>query len=285
VSYAGPILDNHFHIQRHGLFLDAVRAFERAGGTHVTHIPIPGKEPKTTRAQWRAFFEDHLAVSDLIEKETNVRVIRAVGPYPIEFVHLAATLGLEAAMDAFREGYEAAFELLRAGRAVVLGEVGRAHFPVPEGVQRALNDMLEEALSLAAEAHVPAILHTEHATVDVFADLSRIANQARFPLDRLIKHYAPPMVHAEENHGLFPSIIASRSAIQEALAKGPRFMMETDFIDEPSRPNVVLPPYSVPKRTKALSEQKVPDEMLLQIHKLQPEKLFQVTIEAGRRVR
>lgn len=280
-----PILDNHFHIQRHGMFLDAVRAFQRAGGTHVTHIPIPGRTPKKTKADWRAFFDDHLAVSDLIERETPVRVVRAVGPYPIEFVETAKQWGIEAAADAFRNGYQAALDILREGRAHVLGEVGRAHFPVPGEIQRKLNDMLQEGLALAAEVHVPAILHTEHATPDVFRDLSEIANQARFPLDRLVKHYSPPAISPDENHGLLPSIIASKSNVMTAIRKGSRFLMETDFIDEPSRPDVVLPPHSVPKRTKALLEQGVSEESLLRIHRDIPEKLFQVTIDPGRPVR
>lgn len=285
MTYAGPILDNHFHVQEHGLFLEAVRLFHRHGGTHITHIPIPGRTPKRGKADWRAFFEAHLRVSDRIEQETPVRVVRAVGPYPVEFVETAKAWGVEEARDAFRRGYEAAFDLLREGRAVVLGEVGRAHFEVPPEIQGALNEMLEEALSVAAEDRVPAILHTEHATPQVFAELSDMANRARFPLERLVKHYAPPAVLPEENHGLFPSIIASRSSIQEALSKGSRFMMETDFIDEPTRPNVVLPPYAVPKRTRALAEQGVPEETLLRIHQGQPQGLYEVVLEPGRPVR
>ncbi len=280
-----PILDNHFHIQRHGMFLEAVHAFHRAGGTHVTHIPIPGRTPKKTKADWRTFFEEHLAVSDLIEKETPVRVVRAVGPYPIEFVETAKEWGVEKAADAFRNGYQAALDLLRDGQAHALGEVGRAHFPVPDEIQRTLNDMLQEALGLAAEAKVPVILHTEHATPEVFRDLSEIANQARFPLDRLVKHYSPPAISPDENHGLLPSIIASKSNVMAAIAKGSRFLMETDFIDEPTRPNVVLPPHSVPKRTKALREQGVSEDVLLRIHRDIPQKLFQVTLEPGRPVR
>ncbi|MBI2078887.1 MAG: metal-dependent hydrolase, partial [Euryarchaeota archaeon] len=149
MTYAGPILDNHFHVQEHGLFLEAVRVFHRHGGTHITHIPIPGHEPKRTKADWQAFFERHLAHSDRIERETPVRVIRAVGPYPIEFVRTAEAWGIEKARDAFRAGYDAALGLIREGRAVVLGEVGRAHFPVPAEVQAALNGLLEDGLSLA----------------------------------------------------------------------------------------------------------------------------------------
>lgn len=282
--YDGPILDNHFHVQRHGMFLDAPRVFHREGGTHITHIPIPGRSLKTTVAQWREFFEEHLRISDAIERETPVRVIRAVGPYPVELVHHAETAGLEVATDALRNGYEAAFQLLREGRAHVLGEVGRAHFPVPEPVQRTLTDLLEEALGVAAEAGCAVILHTEHATAETFAEFAEIANRARFPLDRLVKHYAPPAVRPEENHGLVPSIIASRSGIAEAVAKGDRFLMETDFIDEPSRPNAVLPPYSVPRRTKALLEQGVPAETLFRVHRDLPRAVLGVSLEPGRPV-
>lgn len=283
-TYTGPILDNHFHIQPHGMFLDAVRAFHREGGTHVTHIPIPGKTPKTTVAEWRAFFEDHLRLSDRIEAETPVRVIRAVGPYPVEFVHHAELHGIEAAQDALRNGYEAAFELLREGKAHALGEIGRAHFPVPEPVQRALTGLLEEALAIAAEVPCAAILHTEHATPATFAEFADLANRARFPLDRLVKHYAPPAIGPEENHGLVPSIIASRSAIAEAAAKGSRFLMETDFIDEPTRPNAVLPPYTVPRRSKALLEQGASPDLLHRVHQDLPQAVFKVRIEPGRPV-
>lgn len=284
MSYDGPILDNHFHIQPHGMFLDAVRLFHREGGTHVTHIPIPGRTRKSSVAEWRGFFEEHLRLSDRIEAETPVRVVRAVGPYPIEFVHHAEQAGIEAARDALRNGYEAAFQLLREGKAHALGEVGRAHFPVPEPIQRCLTDTLEEALAVAAEVRCAVILHTEHATVATFAEFADLANRARFPLDRLVKHYAPPAVRPEENHGLVPSIIASRSAIMEAAAKGSRFLMETDYIDEPSRPNVVLPPYSVPRRSKALLQQGANVDLLRQVHQELPQAVFGVRIEPGKPV-
>ena len=50
------------------------------------------------------------------------------------------------------------------------------------------------------------------------------------------------LVLEEENHGLFPSVLASKPAVKEALSKGDRFVMETDFLDEPSRPGAVMRP-------------------------------------------
>ncbi|HLE48054.1 MAG TPA: TatD family hydrolase [Candidatus Thermoplasmatota archaeon] len=285
LRYDGPILDNHFHIQEHGLFLQAIRVFHKHGGTHVTHIPIPGRAPKKTKADWREFFEAHLRLSDRIEAETPVRVIRAVGPYPVEFVETAKEWGVEKARDAFREGYAAAFEIIREGKAVALGEVGRAHFPIAAEIQLELTTMLQEAFDIAAEGDTPVILHTEHATPEVFHELSDMANLAHLDHDRVVKHYAPPAILPDENFGLVPSIIASRSNVQAAAAQGNRFLLETDYIDEPTRPNGVLPPSAVPQRTKALLQQGSPIELLEKVHRELPARVFKVTMEPGRPVR
>lgn len=280
--YAGPILDNHFHVQETGRFLDAARAFHAAGGTHVTLIPIPGETRKRTRAEWRDFFERHLRIADRVARETPVRVLPAIGPYPVEFAYHAQAEGVAAAVEAFRAGYDAAHDLLAERRAVAMGEIGRPHFEVSPEIWAAANDLLQYGLERCREADAAAILHTEHATTEVFADLARIANAARFPLERLVKHYAPPLVLPEENHGLWPSIIASKSQVQAAIAKGDRFLMETDYIDDRSRPDVVLPPHAVPKRTKALSQQGVPEATLARIHQENPQKIYRVDVRSDR---
>jgi len=67
--------------------------------------------------------------------------------------------------------------------------------------------------------------------------------------DRVVKHYSPPAVLPEENSGLMPSVLAGKDAVKEALSKGTRFLMETDFLDDPGRPGAVMAITTVPKRT------------------------------------
>jgi TatD-related deoxyribonuclease len=84
----------------------------------------------------------------------------------------------------------------------------------------------------------------------------------------------------EENHGLFPSVLASKPSVNEALIKGDRFVMETDFLDEPSRPGAVMNINTVPKRTKALLASGVlTEERALRVHKDNPERLYGIKIE------
>ena len=54
-----------------------------------------------------------------------------------------------------------------------------------------------------------------------------------------------------------PSVLASKKNIEAAAKKGTRFMMETDYIDDPRRPGAVLGPKTVPKRTLELLENNI----------------------------
>ena len=77
-----------------------------------------------------------------------------------------------------------------------------------------------------------------------------------------------------------PSVLASEKNIIEALRKGTRFMMETDYIDDPRRPGAVLSPKTVPKRTKeAIEKGIIADKECYEIHKNNPEKTYEIDLD------
>ena len=39
--WKGPILDNHFHLNRNGRYLDAAKDFKNVGGTHLVLVHCP----------------------------------------------------------------------------------------------------------------------------------------------------------------------------------------------------------------------------------------------------
>ena len=53
---------------------------------------------------------------------------------------------------------------------------------------------------------------------------------------------------------MIASVVASKDSICRALRSSAPFFMETDYIDDASRPGAVLGPKTVPKRTRTLSE-------------------------------
>ena len=246
-----PILDNHVHLEPHkGRNIDAVRDFERLGGTHLMVSHKPYSEVRVNSAEdFRESFDVTVSMVDRINSETGVRAYATVGPYPVELLGFQRRLGLERAKDLMIAGMDIAAEYVRGGRALAIGEVGRPHFDVPDGIWQASNEILLHGMSLARETDCAIVLHTESGTAETMRELAEMADVAGLSRDRVVKHYSPPAILPEENSGLMPSVLAGKDAVKEALSKGTRFLMETDFLDDPTRPGAVMAITTVPKRT------------------------------------
>jgi TatD-related deoxyribonuclease len=275
-----PILDNHIHLHPAGRNVDALRDFYRAGGTHVvlSHLPYE-TAPIRSGEDFAASYRITLDLAERCRAAVPVQVLVTVGPYPVLLIGLAEKLGMEAAIETMKQGMEEAQRLVLEGLASGIGEIGRPHFPVSPEILEASNEIMRYGMSLAKEAGCPVVLHTESVTPDTMENLGRIADAAGLDRSMVIKHYSPPLVREEENHGLFPSILASRGAIAEALSKGRRFLMETDFLDDKDRPGAVMAITTVPKRTKALLQSgAMSEEDAWLIHHENPEKLYGVKL-------
>jgi TatD-related deoxyribonuclease len=98
--------------------------------------------------------------------------------------------------------------------------------------------------------------------------------------NKIVKHFSPPLIYKDENHGLMPSVLASNKNIVKSIEKGTRFMMETDYIDDPRRPGAVLGPKTVPKRTKTLIQKNIlTHEKAYIIHKKNPEDTYNICLD------
>lgn len=276
-----PIFDNHIHLQPSGRGLEALRDFFKAGGTHTVLCHLPYSEvPISSAADFAESYKITVRMAERGNAETDVKVFACVGPYPVLLISLAERFGLPRAVEIMKGGMEEAQKVVREGKAVAIGEIGRPHFSVPTDIWDASNEIMVYGMELAREASCPVVLHTESSDPAVMLDLARHADKAGLSRDKVVKHYSPPLVLPEENHGLFPSVLSSKPSIIEALGKGDRFVMETDFLDEPTRPGAVMNINTVPKRTKALLASGVlTEERALRIHKENPERIYSISID------
>ncbi len=244
------IFDNHLHLQWRGENVLAVKRFEKLGGTHINLTNVPNYGYPMDESYYKKIYEDTLKLADLVRRGTTVKVLVTIGPYPVDLVELVRRgWKIEDAKSLMLKGMELAARYVEEGKAHAIGEIGRPHFPVSQEIWDASNDILVEGMKMAREIDAPVVLHTESATENTFRELALLANKAGISKDKVVKHFSPPFVDSR-NHGVFPSIIASRKNVRIALEQGTRFLLETDFMDEPSRPNAVLPIESVPKRAK-----------------------------------
>ena len=276
-----PIMDNHMHLQLKGQNVEAARKFQKAGGTHliISHMPYD-EFPAAVEKNFKRTFERTLKIAEMVRTGTDLQVFATLGPYPVELLALAETLSLEEGVEIMKRGMDLAAEYVRDGKAVAIGEIGRPHFPVSKEIWEASNEILLYAMQVAKEVPCPVVLHTESATPEVWKNLAEMADRAGLARDKVVKHYSPPAVLPEENLGLFPSVLSSRRNIRDALSKGTRFFMETDYIDEPSRPNVVMPPDTVPKRTMGLIQNgEMTEEQAWKIHKENFEAVYGIELD------
>jgi len=272
-----PILDNHIHLEPfRGRNVDAVMDFERQGGTHliISHLPyeeVPTKE----LADFKRAFDLTISTKDRVNKETHVKAYATVGPYPVQLMDLEKLYGLERAKELMFRALEMAADYVRENKALAIGEVGRPHFPVSTEIWNASNELMLLAMALAKEVGCAIVLHTEHATPDNMRELASMAEHAGLDRDKVVKHYSPPLIHPKENFGLMPSVLAGKAAVKEALGKGTRFLLETDFLDDPRRPGAVLSITTVPKRTNALMQQGLmTEEQAYKIHVENPRTTY-----------
>jgi TatD-related deoxyribonuclease len=203
-----------------------------------------------------------------------------MGPYPVDYLRLKETFGREQAVQIMKKGMDEAARLCQDNQCIAIGEIGRPHFPVDEKTLLDSNEILRYGMKKAKEVGVPVVLHTESTTPEQCRELVEMGKKVGLLAHRIVKHFAPPLILETENYGLMPSVLASKKNVLTALGKGTRFMMETDYIDDPRRPGAVLSPSTVPKRTKWLIEQGILSEnQAYIIHQENPEKTYGISLE------
>ena len=287
-KWIGPIFDQHLHLDRNNRFLDAVSDFSKSGGTAImlVHKPEFSRSLPTDRQGYEKVYSETISMAEEIRRNFDLEVGVALGPHTVAWETQIANLGLKKSTELHLEAVSLALEHIDSGTANCLGEVGRPHYPVAEEVWEEANEMLLEVLSMASSAKTSVQLHVEDNDDVTCHELSQLCRSAGLPLDRAIRHYAPPNVSAEFTHGLSATVNVGKGSIATLTETANRAIspwgMETDFLDDKNRPGAVLGPKTVPKRTHELAssllssgwkESKV-ESLLQNIHSDWPESLY-----------
>lgn len=274
-----PITDNHMHIDPRARGLEAVKEFQRSGGTHIILVTKPSwslgiavKKPE----DYLAVFDETVEIASKI-REIGVGAFPVLGVHPAEISKLTEYMELSEAIEIMKKGLELAAGYVEKGVAVGI-KSGRPHYPVSPEVWEASNEIMEHAFSLGKEQDCAVQLHTESVGEPELRDIAERAKKVGIKMYRVVKHYSPPLVKTCEELGIFPGVISVKGAIEQAIGEGTRFMMETDYIDDPDRPGAVLGPKTIPKRTMKLIET-YGEEPFWTIHKENPEKVYDIEIE------
>jgi TatD-related deoxyribonuclease len=275
-----PITDNHIHIDLiRGKGLEAVRDFKNAGGTHAFLVSLPSRHlgvfVKTAKDYTDVFEQTILTATKM--KEEGVMTFPVLGIHPVDILYLSEENGTEKAVEIMCGGFDIAASYVKEGTGVAL-KTGRPHFPVSDEIWSASNQVMSHVFSRARDLKCAVQLHVEEMTADSLKNLSGIAREAGLPCEKVMNHHATPLVFEAEKTGIFPSVTSGKDFIETALQQNTRFLMETDYVDDITRPGFVLGPKTVPKKTKKLIET-YGEEPFWDIHQKNPSKIYDVDIE------
>ena len=221
-----------------------------------------------TGADFSAVFDETLRVTRLIE-ETGVVVYPVLGIHPAEINRLSERMPLTEAIEVMKAGIDLAAGYVREGKAIAL-KSGRPHYEVSPEVWRGSNEILAHALDRAAECKCALQIHAESGPCN---DVAEMARNAGFPVERVIKHYGSP------DTPLHPSLIAKHEAIPQMIRERRAFTMESDFMDENSRPGAVMGPKSVPRYTyQLLKDGLITEDDCFRIHAETIDRVYGVRI-------
>jgi TatD-related deoxyribonuclease len=268
-----PVTDDHIHIDPvNGRGLLAAEDFLRAGGTHLFLVSKPSWSlavHPSSGADFEQVFDETLRVAEMV-RGTGLTVFPVLGVHPAEISRLMERMTLAEAVTVMKAGLDCAATYVRDGKAVAL-KSGRPHYEVPPELLAASNDVLDHALHLAAGCACALQVHAETGPC---ADIVGMAFSAHMPVERVVKHYGSP------DTPLHPSLMAKHESIPHMIREHRSFTMESDYMDENSRPGAVIGPKSVPRFTaKLVASGAMTIEDCFFVHKETVEKVYGVTVE------
>ena len=163
-----------------------------------------------------------------------------------------------------------ASEYVREGRCIGL-KSGRPHYPVTPEVWDASNRVLARALTLSGELGCSLQIHAESRPCE---DVPALAKACGMDPSRVVKHFTTCETP------LHPSVTVREPFLNQRFAKKREFTLESDYMDDLSRPGAVNGPRSVPRRMqKLLQEGAVTSEDMWRVHSCVPERVYGVDFD------
>ncbi len=276
-----PITDNHIHIDHingEGP-IKIAKLFYNAGG-RVMMIPNKPSWTLNKPFEFKKAMDLVIKYVDEINQNTDVKAFAICGVHPAEFSKLIESgKTFEAAYEMMKDGLNYSKTLVESKKAVAIGEIGRPHYDISDEELEFQNKILKYGLNIAKDIDCPVQLHTETAKEKEYKEFALFADEIGFKKNKLVKHFSGPFIKMEENFGLTSSVMSSKQNIEIAISKGNNFLMETDFLDDNSRPGAVLGPKTVPKRTLDFIKKGIfTEEDAYKIHKDNIEAIYEINI-------
>ena len=249
-----PIADAHMHLTMNGIGVDTfIRRFRSVNGWFVALVSLPPHHYglEETIEGFIKSLNIHVEICRKLRSE-GIRTYCIAGLHPAFIDRLSRHLKVDEVIKYIDEALKVLEKLIRKGYIDGLGEFGRPHYKsLP--IAFTLNDIaLIEALRIARDYDVVIHLHLEDSglatvlSIKKFIDLIGIKNEKK-----VVLHHSSLKTSEIALKYLLSSTVTgryemlSRLVSSKELIKSHRILIESDYIDDPKRPGVVMYPWEI----------------------------------------
>ena len=252
-----PLCDNHAHTNPViGIGpRELARRFKREGGKFIVIVALltwslnltPGNLDSVRKMY------DITVESARIITEEGVRATAVIGLHPAEgYELLNRGWSRKDVWDFMTRGIDLAARHIKDGKAVGIGEIGRPHWNVPSDLMNFFNEIIMYGLNVAKDINAVVHLHLErNGTKTASSIIDMVRRVGNRPYSVVMHHAEPVSIDLAFSNEVMPSIPMGRKGeFEEAIKYGPRFTVESDFIDDPKRPGAVIPPWTLVRKLR-----------------------------------
>jgi len=282
-----PIADSHAHVNPvRGLGAGEVaRRFKSSGGWFIALVVLPptayGIEGYDVESYVKATYIHSNECKRI--REEGLQVYCLAGFHPAEVDKLVDKVGLKP-LEVLELGFKVLDELSKLiDKGVIngIGEVGRQHYKTSSERVLVANMILERAVEISRDKGVIVHMHLEQAgeaTVELVDVIVRRTNAIR---GKLVFHHADPKIAVEAYKRGYPTTIPGIPRLLEYTIENlePKYTIESDYLDDPKRPGVVISPWDMANhitrialKSKELEERiyKVNVDNIIKTYKIKP---------------
>ena len=269
-----PISDAHCHANPKGLGASEVATrFRRAGGWFLALVSLPPHYygfDLSTEGMLKAI-DAHVKECESARK-LGVKVACIAGLHPAVIDRLVKAVGPARADEVVSKVdrvLKYLRELRRRGAIDGFGEFGRPHYKtLPESV--VVNELiLTKVFEIAEEVGGVIHLHLEQGGALTVRSVHMILRDYSIEPRRIIFHHSTLKMIAEAGEYGYSATFTGRKEVIKAVSKvccNTLCMIESDYIDDPSRPGVVMYPWEIQQEvSNALREASVSEDLINRI--------------------
>ncbi|BBE42595.1 TatD family hydrolase [Conexivisphaera calida] len=254
-----PAADNHAHANPvKGLGAREIsRRFRESGGSLIIFVALPSWSLGLTPGSRDDLRKAYLIVVRSVQEAVEEGLLSAaiLGLHPAEVYELMrAGRSPDEVLEFGRFSVDLAADMVDKGLAVGYGEYGRPHWNADPLVVEICDRITLMALEAARDHGGVVHVHSERAGPDTVARMHSMATSVGLDPSKIVLHHALPIaIGPASSRGMTASIPAGRKGeLEEAIGSGPRFVVESDFMDDPERPGAVITPWGLSRRIHRL---------------------------------